>query len=66
MDLISALPDLCYVCKMERDNTKIKNDLILQNNFPISKQNCLFHRKRSEVPNTKYGDLNQELSVLES
>ena len=51
---------------MERDNTKIKNDLILQNNFPISKQNCLFHRKCSEVPNTKYGDINQEPSVLES
>ena len=40
-DLISALPDLCYVCKMKRNDIKTQSDLILQNNFSISKQNCL-------------------------
>ena len=57
LDLISALPDSCYVYKMKRNNS-IKNDLILQKVFPLK----TFH----EVLKIKYGDLNQEPLSLKS
>ena len=68
LDLASALPNLCYVFQMKRNNSKIYN-LILQNKFQIFKTKLSFQQKKRtfhEVPKTKYGDLNQEPSFLKA
>ena len=54
LDLVSALPNSCYVYKMKLNNWKVQNDLILQNNFPIFKAKLSFLLKTfHEVPKTK-------------
>ena len=52
---------------MKPNNSKIQNDLILQNNFPVFKTKLSFPQKTfREVPKTKYGDLNQEQPFLKA